>query len=521
MIAWGDAQYGGDIHPWTAAELHDVAGLTTTGAFAAHRRDKSVVAWGDARYGGDAGRVVPGVAKVYSNDVAFAAVLEAGGVATWGAKGAGGAIPNDVEAKLAAQDVDIIFSNEFAFAARLADGSVEAWGYGPGGGTIPPAVVNMLSGFPVERVYASRQAFAAKTFLGSVSVWGAAEAGGDLGELDNNGDGTLNNNDLGSRTVVAVAASHYAFAATLNTGAVVAWGDDKAGGAIPAPSTSWARSSKSSPPQRLLRAAPTARSRRGARRPPAARVEVTTFLASVNGLKVTQVVATDYAFAAVLGRRRRHVGRRPLAAPPPTAPPPARRRRSWRARRAAASTSSSCTRLRCRSRRSSPTAPSSRGATPRAATRAIAAQLHDVKELVAAGSAFTAIRCGENTTARDERGSGGGAAAAGGRRRGGGGGGCGEGGVGAESLWRRLSYVLTNPELEHPSGRSHALAESHARRGVRSEQGLAAVGVRVLCAVRIVVVAAADPLGLRLQPLQKRSRLQQPAAFAPCFALAP
>ena len=76
-----------------------------------------------------------------------------------------------------------------------------------------------------------------------------------------------------------------------------------------------------------------------------------------------------------------------------------------------------------------------------------------------------------------------------------------EGGVGAESLWRRLSYVLTNPELEHPSGRSHALAESHARRGVRSEQGLAAVGVRVLCAVRIVVVGAADPLGLRLQPL--------------------
>ena len=75
VIAWGDAQYGGDIHPWTAAELHDVADLYhTTGAFAAHRRDKSVVAWGDARYGGDAGRVVPGVAKVYANDVAFAAL---------------------------------------------------------------------------------------------------------------------------------------------------------------------------------------------------------------------------------------------------------------------------------------------------------------------------------------------------------------------------------------------------------------------------------------------------------------
>ena len=49
VIAWGDAQYGGDIHPPTAAE-HDIVGLYhTTGAFAAHRRDKSVAARGDPR----------------------------------------------------------------------------------------------------------------------------------------------------------------------------------------------------------------------------------------------------------------------------------------------------------------------------------------------------------------------------------------------------------------------------------------------------------------------------------------
>ena len=404
VIAWGDAQYGGDIHPWTAAELHDVADLYhTTGAFAAHRRDKSVVAWGDARYGGDAGRVVPGVAKVYSNDVAFAAVLEAGGVATWGAKGAGGAIPNDVEAKLAAQDVDIIFSNEFAFAARLADGSVEAWGYGPGGGTMPPAVVNMLSGFPVERVYASRQAFAAKTFLGSVSVWGAAEAGGDLGELDNNGDGTLNNNDLGSRTVVAVAASHYAFAATLNTGAVVAWGDDKAGGAIPpgaldelgevveVVATSAAFCARGANGKIAAWGAPTAGGDVS---------EVTTFLASVNGLKVTQVVATDYAFAAVLedggvvAWGDAHNGGA-LCADSATACP--------KAQKLAGSTRGGvdvvklyATEVSFAALLADRTVVTWGDAKGGGDSDAIAAQLHDVKELVAAGSAFTAIRCGEN-----------------------------------------------------------------------------------------------------------------------------
>ncbi len=340
---------------------------------------------------------------MYSNDVAFAAVLEAGGVATWGAKGAGGAIPNDVEAKLAAQDVDIIFSNEFAFAARLADGSVEAWGYGPGGGTIPPAVVNMLSGFPVERVYASRQAFAAKTFLGSVSVWGAAEAGGDLGELDNNGDGTLNNNDLGSRTVVAVAASHYAFAATLNTGAVVAWGDDKAGGAIPpgaldelgevveVVATSAAFCARGANGKIAAWGAPTAGGDVS---------EVTTFLASVNGLKVTQVVATDYAFAAVLedggvvAWGDAHNGGA-LCADSATACP--------KAQKLAGSTRGGvdvvklyATEVSFAALLADRTVVTWGDAKGGGDSDAIAAQLHDVKELVAAGSAFTAIRCGEN-----------------------------------------------------------------------------------------------------------------------------
>ena len=293
-------------------------------------------------------------------------------------------------------------------------------GLRPGGGTMPPAVVNMLSGFPVERVYASRQAFAAKTFLGSVSVWGAAEAGGDLGELDNNGDGTLNNNDLGSRTVVAVAASHYAFAATLNTGAVVAWGDDKAGGAIPpgaldelgevveVVATSAAFCARGANGKIAAWGAPTAGGDVS---------EVTTFLASVNGLKVTQVVATDYAFAAVLedggvvAWGDAHNGGA-LCADSATACP--------KAQKLAGSTRGGvdvvklyATEVSFAALLADRTVVTWGDAKGGGDSDAIAAQLHDVKELVARARRSPPSAAARTTpTARDERGSGGGAAAA-------------------------------------------------------------------------------------------------------------
>ncbi len=85
VVAWGDADYGGDA---TGVDLSNVVRVfSTTYAFAALKSDQSVVAWGDADYGGDASEVdLTNVVSVFSTDGAFAALKSDKTVVAWGDK---------------------------------------------------------------------------------------------------------------------------------------------------------------------------------------------------------------------------------------------------------------------------------------------------------------------------------------------------------------------------------------------------------------------------------------------------
>ena len=64
--------------------------------------------------------------EIYSNDSAFAAIKNDGGVVTWGNPATGGD-SSSVQSQLTS--VTAIYSNDVAFAAVKGDGSVVTWGY--------------------------------------------------------------------------------------------------------------------------------------------------------------------------------------------------------------------------------------------------------------------------------------------------------------------------------------------------------------------------------------------------------
>ena len=114
--------------------------MRNTGAFAALKRDGSVVTWGNELGGADssavASQLAGGVVKVYSNGFAFAALKRDGSVISWG-DGAYGGDSSAVASQLTS-GVTQIASNATAFAALKSDGSVVPWGsatYGNFGGS--------------------------------------------------------------------------------------------------------------------------------------------------------------------------------------------------------------------------------------------------------------------------------------------------------------------------------------------------------------------------------------------------
>ena len=116
--------------------MADVQHICPNGhAFAAVKRNGSVVTWGYPRQGGDSTKVSEQLAEnihyIYSTFVishygAFAALKGDGSAVTWGNSKFGGDSAK-VQAQLAA-DVQLICSTNFAFAALKGDGSVVCWG---------------------------------------------------------------------------------------------------------------------------------------------------------------------------------------------------------------------------------------------------------------------------------------------------------------------------------------------------------------------------------------------------------
>ena len=75
---------------------------TYQGAFAAVRRNCSVVTWGLSYYGGDAADVADqldsGAVRIYSTAMAFLAMKRDGNVVAWGSRSHGGILPTCVQA---------------------------------------------------------------------------------------------------------------------------------------------------------------------------------------------------------------------------------------------------------------------------------------------------------------------------------------------------------------------------------------------------------------------------------------
>ena len=227
-------------------------------AFAALKKDGSVVVWGDERSGGKIGTKREGLAnivKIASTKSAFAALRENGSVTAWGNSYHGGSLlivnpfqtTKSTPVNQALQsDVTEIYSNDMAFAALKSDGSVVTWGSSYQGGD-SSTISNFLNN--VVEIIPSYNGFAALRNDGIVVSWGewleppydTAPIHADVKKVVGNGVGAyaaLKNDgsvvtwgnmldrgrDLQSG-VVDIHADHDSFAALKADGSVVSWGD--------------------------------------------------------------------------------------------------------------------------------------------------------------------------------------------------------------------------------------------------------------------------------------------------------
>lgn len=249
VVTWGDIESGGNSTVaksintngnWTVSEYKSVSGELSSNvttiysnpwAFAALKKNGSVVTWGDLDSGGNSTRVlsstingtynvvevgsvdadiISGVVAVYSNDKAFAALKNDGSVVTWGdiRHGGNASITLTVEsgesgnytvittelgsiANAISSNVTAIYSNKKAFAALKKDGSVIAWGditsggnlttnyYVDGGKSIEYGGVASMVASGVVGIYSNEKAFAALKDDGSIVVWGDSGHGGN------------------------------------------------------------------------------------------------------------------------------------------------------------------------------------------------------------------------------------------------------------------------------------------------------------------------------------------------------
>ncbi len=238
VVTWGSSIYGGSsaIAYYNGSYTYtSVADKLTSGvkgiyanstAFAALKIDGSVVTWGDAKAGGDASIVtnnkgfsyesvadkLVAVSAIYATDTAFAALKKNGTVVTWGSADAGG---NSLGVSSQLVKVKQIVASKQDFAALKADGSLVVWG-GSFTGDMTSLHALLIN---IKQVYANDSAFAALKKNGTVITFGSANDGG--------------NSSLVSAELVNVKeifATKSAFAAFKTDGSVVTWGNSKTGG---------------------------------------------------------------------------------------------------------------------------------------------------------------------------------------------------------------------------------------------------------------------------------------------------
>ena len=220
---------------------------STWGAFAALRGDGTVVTWGDMRCGGYVKERLTDVKCIFNTFGAFAALKEGGTVVTWGDSHDGGD-SSDVSKEL--EKVEDICATWTAFAARCHNGSVVTWGGGHDGGGVVAKVP------PVIEIYSTFQ-FVARTLDNRFVTWTHTHACPDISYpvqealgsrhitqlFTNKGTFTviadataftpnalwsgIDVTDIGSRPPIRVVSQGAYFLATIDTGDVVAWGQDR------------------------------------------------------------------------------------------------------------------------------------------------------------------------------------------------------------------------------------------------------------------------------------------------------
>lgn len=199
VVTWGRSSGGGDSTAVQQLLVSGVRSISSSrAAFAALKEDGSVVAWGAPDCGGSAcsmqeavveipGRrvadIVPvsveeqlrsGVVRLCATDAAFAAVKRDGSVVVWGESASGGC-SRKVEEELSSGVVRV-FSTRSAFAALKDCGSVVTWGGRHAGGDSSSVKQQLVSG--VVHIHSTHHAFAAVKSSGSIVTWGNKSKGG-------------------------------------------------------------------------------------------------------------------------------------------------------------------------------------------------------------------------------------------------------------------------------------------------------------------------------------------------------
>jgi len=163
-----------------------------------------------------------GVREIYSTRYAYAALKKNGSVITWGLVNSGG--DSSQVKRLLEGNVVSIAASRYAFAALLKDGSVVTWG-DPEAQRMTRETMSALRQGQFQSVTANRYGFAALGVDGNVVSWGSTGSEYSSSSID-----TTDVQESLSEGVVEVFSSGYAFAALKEDGSVVAWGDSVKGG---------------------------------------------------------------------------------------------------------------------------------------------------------------------------------------------------------------------------------------------------------------------------------------------------
>ena len=187
-------------------------------AFAALKKNGSVVTWGRYYQGGDSRavreQISSDVVDLFSCWTGFAALKRDGSVVSWGGwRDVPDILPAEVMSRLSSGVVSI-YSTGQSMAALKSDGSVVTWGKEISGGDSSMVSSHLSSG--VVEIFSNNSAFAALKDDGSVVTWGAPAKGGDSGSVET----SLQSN------VVHVFSSGTSFAALKDNGAIVSWGEN-------------------------------------------------------------------------------------------------------------------------------------------------------------------------------------------------------------------------------------------------------------------------------------------------------